>query len=59
MIKMEKEKEHTVKVINLDELKGKMKHPFHTDSVIYPDGRTSDRDEPLNLRREESFQDKN
>ena len=55
---MEKEKEHTVKVININEMKVKLKPPFHTDSVIYPDGRTSDRDEPLKLRREESFQDK-
>lgn len=45
---MKKDKEHTQEVINLDEL-GKMEHPLHTDSVIYPDGHTSDRDddEPL------------
>ena len=40
---MKKDKDK--KVINLDELTKKMEHPFHTDSVIYPDGRTSDRDE--------------
>ncbi len=41
---MKKDKEHTQEVINLDEL-GKLEHPLHTDSVIYPDGRTSDRDD--------------
>ena len=46
---MKKDKEHAQTVINLDELTGKMEHPLHTDSVIYPDGYTSDRDddEPL------------
>ena len=45
---MKKDKEHIQEVINLDEL-GKMEHPLHTDSVIYPDGRTSDRDDDENL----------
>ncbi len=45
---MKKDKEHTQEVINLDEL-GKMEHPLHTDSVIYPDGRTSDRDDDETL----------
>ncbi len=45
---MKKDKEHTQEVINLDEL-GKLEHPLHTDSVIYPDGRTSDRDDDETL----------
>lgn len=45
---MKKDKEHIQEVINLDEL-GKMEHPLHTDSVIYPDGRTSDRDDDETL----------
>ena len=45
---MKKDKEHIQEVINLDEL-GKMEPPFHTDSVIYPDGRTSDRDDDETL----------
>lgn len=42
-------KDKNKKFINIDEMKVKLKPPFHTDSVIYPDGRTSDRDvdEPL------------
>ena len=44
---MKKDKDK--KVINLDELTGKMKAPYHTDSVIYPDGRTSDRDDDETL----------
>ena len=44
---MKKDKDK--KVINLDELTGKLKPPYHTDSVIYPDGRTSDRDDDETL----------
>ena len=44
---MKKDKDK--KVINLDELTGKLEHPLHTDSVIYPDGRTSDRDDDETL----------
>lgn len=50
---MKKDKDE--KVINLDELTGKMKHPYHTDSVIYPDGRTSDRDDDETFFPEEDF----
>ena len=45
---MKKDKEHTQEVINLDEL-GNLEPPYHTDSVIYPDGRTSDRDDDETL----------
>ena len=34
------------KVINVNEMKKKLSKPYHTDSVIYADGRTSDKDEP-------------
>ena len=44
---MKKDKDKNV--INLDELTGKLEHPLHTDSVIYPDGRTSDRDDDETL----------
>lgn len=44
---MKKDKDK--KVINLDELTGKLKPPYHTDSVIYPDGHTSDRDDDETL----------
>jgi hypothetical protein len=50
---MKKDKDE--KVINLDELKGKLKPPYHTDSVIYPDGRTSDRDDDETFFPEEDF----
>ena len=46
---MKKDKDKKVKFINLDELTGKLKPPYHTDSVIYPDGRTSDRDDDATL----------
>ena len=44
---MKKDKDK--KFINIDELKVKLKPPYHTDSVIYPDGRTSDRDDDETL----------
>ena len=44
-----KDKDKKVKFINIDELTGKLKPPYHTDSVIYPDGRTSDRDDDETL----------
>ena len=50
-----KDKDKKVKFINLDEMKGKLKPPYHTDSVIYPDGRTSDRDDDATLFPEEDF----
>ena len=40
---MKKDKDK--KFINIDEMKVKLKPPYHTDSVIYPDGHTSDRDD--------------
>ena len=46
---MSEDKDKKVKFINLDELTGKLKPPYHTDSVIYPDGRTSDRDDDETL----------
>ena len=44
---MKKDKDK--KFINIDEMKVKLKPPYHTDSVIYPDGRTSDRDDDETL----------
>ena len=50
---MEKDKDK--KFINIDEMKVKLKPPYHTDSVIYPDGRTSDRDDDETLFPELDF----
>ena len=43
------------KVIDLDNL-GELETPLHTDAVIYPDGRTSDREEPTKESQSETEQ---